>query len=531
MHASPHWFWATVLLAGLLAYGSRADNPRVTLTPGTYTAAEAVDTLSRASGVPLQLSVPAPRPGQPISESQRLLQEPQKLEWQEMAFARALRLICERYKLSAYQFNGVYRLRQGPLPPGPAGRVAEAEGLTFYLSQLSVQNHLVMDFRQNPKAAAVPRNTQLQVTLEVDLGDGDAETVIGLDEITAKDNQGTLLLGRGHLTANRLQMPTSLPDTWTGMATLSGPHPRATRLEWLEGTLFGFSKVSTASVDVDLPLGAPFKAQALGPLTLQALELRSGGPGGEAGLPQRPEVLLRVSRPLDLRELSPLPNLRVWLVGESGKRYGSGGNSTNGTSRDGMMVWNGTYSYADVPERVTRIRVEVKQPSAPKPLGRFKFLDLPLPREGIFVAQAAEPQPPFRAAPAPAERAFYRNGGATLVSPVRIQGAPAPAGTLFLGLSRRDGAEMGQVRWLEVDVRGDGSATLEDLEPGVYRVYRTYRPSQIPNLPGPGNWRGGEAEIRAEAGKTFTLPPLAWERDAPAPRPAAKPAKSPPKRR
>jgi len=64
---------------------------------------------------------------------------------------------------------------------------------------------------------------------------------------------------------------------------------------------------------------------------------------------------------------------------------------------------------------------------------------------------------------------------------------------LSLGLSARTGQESSPIRWIEVDLDKDGTAQLNDLQPGTYRVLRVYRAKQAPPLPGPGVFATGNS--------------------------------------
>src|SRR4051812_9402466 len=84
------FFSLPFLLVALCAVAvpSRAANPKVTLQIDKATVVEAVDRLSKAAGVPLDLSGDVPKGTEQAT-----------FEWKEATFAEAMRQVCEKFLL------------------------------------------------------------------------------------------------------------------------------------------------------------------------------------------------------------------------------------------------------------------------------------------------------------------------------------------------------------------------------------------------------------------------------------------------
>jgi hypothetical protein len=130
----------------------------------------------------------------------------------------------------------------------------------------------------------------------------------------------------------------------------------------------------------------------------------------------------------------------------------------------------------------------------------FKIADIPIP-------------------PGPAEEtpAADKNAvGGELASPVVLSGLPPGERELVLGLSRQEGMGWGPVRWRTVSIGLDGVAHLDGVPPGTYRVLRALligreAPANAEDAPLRRintDWENASVEVRVEAGKVVTLPPL-----------------------
>jgi hypothetical protein len=198
--------------------------------------------------------------------------------------------------------------------------------------------------------------------------------------------------------------------------------------------------------------------------------------------------------------MDPTPG-RVLLVGSSGPSYLP-------TRNGDQMGWSSWYIRARfvVPEPVVKARFEVTARMGMYVAGSFRLTDLPLPRRAVFVPG----RPAREGAPGIGSfRAFHQAGGAALALPVLLREAPAPPGLLRVGLSRQLPSGWSPVRWLDVEVV-DGKAHLVDLQPGTYRLLRSYVPDRAPEEREPGAWSGSDLQLSLAAGKQTVAPPLQW---------------------
>ena len=111
-------------------------------------------------------------------------------------------------------------------------------------------------------------------------------------------------------------------------------------------------------------------------------------------------------------------------------------------------------------------------------------------------------------------------GGGALVTGVRVAGRPVSQGNLSMGLAAKEGDGWGPIRWTDADVATDGTARLDHLKPGTYRVVRVYHAREQLPLPPGGRWQDAEVLVTITAGKEVAVPPLSWVRgNAPPVRP------------
>src|SRR5205823_5920490 len=163
---------------------------------------------------------------------------------------------------------------------------------------------------------------------------------------------------------------------------------------------------------------------------------------------------------------------------------------------DGKSFYSTVVYFPGAEEPLEKLFWELPGEKATETRVRFRLADIPLPpldelpvQEQWLSSEAAPPKDP----PPPSLRR-----GAVLQTRVLLSGRPAPAGTLRIGLSARDGADWFPARWYEVTVDGSGSASLTGIAPGEYRVWRQYLASAGSfgmTLPS-GRWENSVLEIR-----------------------------------
>jgi hypothetical protein len=206
------------------------------------------------------------------------------------------------------------------------------------------------------------------------------------------------------------------------------------------------------------------------------------------------------------------------VVGASGKAYRAEVVSSTGGDDGQAAHYSFTLVFPGLNED-GRLVWEVTEKADPVKLLTFRLENVPLPQPRHAPGGEAAAPPagnPVAAGAAPAHPFFQRGGGA-LHTRVLVREQPA-AGMLRLGLSAKDGAGWGPVRWLELEIGPDGEARVADLKPGAYRVTRTFMATGHP--PAGGTWLGRDASLTIAVGKEAELPPLRWSNvKAPAPRP------------
>jgi hypothetical protein len=544
---------ASVVSLAFLASSGAAEapagtNPKVTLKVLRATPAEAAAALARAAGVRIAVNASTEVPdGQPAADLDGGIPARADFTWTNLSLARALRQLADRFNLVASRDrDGGYTLRSnGPnprpkLPEKFPGFVAVRD-IRFWVSQLSLEHRRTLNFREEQPGLLAPPGGRLQLQLQAELPDGDTDAVVGFEHVTAKDDTGSILLAESRLMLPMMRPPglfgPASDDQWDEMVYLSAPHPRATRLVWLEGDLTAYATNNTRELELPAPLPTGAISRPLGEVVIESVQLETG--------PVRTQLRIGCQIPRSDNPVPTRPDLVVVLVGESGNEYTANSTNASGSGNGERTAWRLTVGFSGASEPIKRVLIRRTERSRPTVLAHFRMRDIPLPQEGVFITRAApNPGPmggnpqfrPGRGRPAaPAEPPPFRQvGGATLISQVTIGQRPAAAGVLSIGLSRKgegkDGAEWGPIRWQELPVGDTGVAKLPDLEPGTYRVMRLYGPKAPLNLRGPGLWSGAEVEIAAAAGKELSLPPLEWRSDpaTPAPTGAPKPSAAKP---
>ncbi|MFN3653386.1 MAG: hypothetical protein ACK47B_27725 [Armatimonadota bacterium] len=394
--------------------------------------------------------------------------------------------------------------RAAPAAAPPASRIA--------LDHLSLQRQVTVQYFKVPEVQA---SHSLQLTVSGSLDPERAGRLYGLRNAVAKDDAGNLLV-RGHSSISERG------QRWSARLTLPVPHPDAKKLEWLEVDLVAFRRRDPITVEFPLPAVRGESRKSVGPVRFELHDVSTG----EAALPAGPDgpsagrgfsVRASIRAPELTRLQAPSGGaMQPVLVGASGRVYRSI-RSRNGLESGGRgVIADFACDYPAIDEPVTKVRIEVEFLHEPERLYSFRLTDLALPPERHFLP--ADRRAPPRAAdrdaggPLGPEHPLYDARGGALVTPIVIGGTPAPAGLLLVGLAPAGSAP---IRWVEVEVGEDGTATLGSLKPGAYVVRRTYRPFEPPSVSGAGSWRGEEVRVQVAPGRKLTLPPLQWSLDPP----------------
>ena len=512
-----HRLGITLLFLLALATPGLALNPKITRTLDRVTAAEAAAILTETTGVSVRVQkLFGPPP--PAAAVQRL-EEQASFDWRGKTLADALRDLADRYGLHVQRAGGGYLLYplasrpEGPPLPEPLART-EKDGVQLVVRDLVIESprrtdprsNLILDWRGATQG-------QLMLVLDGRIRGGDGATLMGLANVIAKDDLGNILVQD----YGRVFGPPDYdmyPDEWRSGVTLTAPHPNAKMLEWLEVGVQTARVYQPLQLDVALPEIGGTNRKQFDDLTLEVEFPRP--PAAGAGRPQP-----FPGRALQARIFSPQgtflysPNgqyqLEAVLVSTTGKTY-RGGTFSNSSNqiRDGKLRREFIVQLPQMSDALEKVRFDVVRKSGAQQTMTFRLKDIPLPREVPFIPRrVAVLEDAFRTTTA---RPFLQAGGGILASPVRVNRRPAPAGTLWLGLSRNVDGQWSKTSWLTVPIGSDGRGLLKDLEPGAYRLLRIYRPTSPEVLSGAGGWQQSELIFEVSAGQTVTVPPLEWKR-------------------
>lgn len=494
-----------------------ADNPKLTLNVQDATAMQAAAQLSRASGVPVQIQMPNLPTGVSLPSTYRALEEKASFKWNGVTFATALRELKARYRLQVSRQWGRFNLYPSGVAnsASPAQKVGlvEKAGMQLFVRRVSVRNMRALDFAGGP----ISQDDQsLHLELQADLGESDSDLIAGIENVVAMDDQGNLLTGERTLarSTSTTLSGTLLPDEWACALNLTGVHPKATRLVWVEGDVLTYKSARTHPFEVALPLTPEKAKKTVGGMVVEVLRANVPAGAGAAESTAQLSVSFQVQAPLHSAimvqglEALPLP----LLIDATGGFHAPTSHQQSARSMGGGLVYSITALYAPVKEEIRTLRLNIPERGEASRAFSFRMKDVPLPPEGAFIPRRNVLLPGRTSTPAP--RAFYEAGGGTLVSTVKINGELPPGGALALGLAPKSGGENAGMRWVDLPIDKSGKVVLSNVRPGIYRVLRSFLPRQDLRLAGVGRWQNNEVlEVIVEAGENTTLPPLTWNRD------------------
>jgi hypothetical protein len=484
---------AVVLFLLALCFSGAAvqASPRITLKLEGATLHDALLQLRQATGWDLR---------GPSGEGSELYEPGEKdpkasFNWKEASLGKVCRDLGEAFRCvpqSAQQNSIRFETRPGA---GARPLVASTrEGVTFIAGSVSLVHSLELS---GPKPQA---KSACEIKLLLRPSDGDPGGFYGLDKVRGVDNLGKPV--RWDRTDMLRPEPGAKgrPDEWAVDATLTGMDPRARQLAFLEGQLVLYREAQNVRVEMPLapPLSLPFR-RAAGPVELTVFQAQQVSPNNvqlrmEASWPTEVEVSTTSHNNVGW----PYPAVRL----ASGRISRMGGSANAGLADnkrrvalscafEGNMgdppiaiVWDFMVrSQADrrIPFRLERIPLVADVSAAPGPPG----------------TRPGAPEPPA-------------SGPGTLVSTVLFGDQPAGEGELGIGLSRKraDGA-WDAVRWKVLDTDDGGTATLDGVAPGTYKVLRKFRPRDPGRAaPASSHWLNDTVEVKVDPGKTVTLPPL-----------------------
>jgi hypothetical protein len=507
--------FALMLLVGTMP-AARAENPRISLKVENATFAEAAAALSKASGIPVE-HWSARLPQGLARRPEPLLEEKASFDWTNVPFAHALRQLCDHYNLQpVHGIGGGYTLNAAgarAAPPGKLVGLVEKNGMRLFARSIAVYENRSrrLDFLGGGPVFNGSANLSLNLAGVFIGGDGDAETIAGVENLTARDDLGNILESHTHLSPFDSPSDVLFPDEWGLNVTLPAAHPRARKLDWIEGDLMVYRTFRRHRLEFTPPITEGKTSQQVGQATVRLSHFEPGN-----GENRGPSVEIRLDVPpgSDIRLDSRMGSVPL-LEGASGRIYRPSGSGGGGGGGVNGFQFHTEGRFEPIGEPVAKVLFRLVEKAKPEKLLTFRMQDIPLPPEGVFAPLGPAPRPvnppaPLRNGPEEgAERPYFQEGGGTLVSRIQVQGQPAGEGSLSFGVSQRSGGEWNTIRWFDVEVSG-GVARLPDLKPGTYRVLRVYRPKEAPKVTSNGRWVDGEVVAEVTAGKEVSLPPLRW---------------------
>lgn len=514
---------AAALVAGVWVSGrasgqSPSVNPKLSLEARNLTCREAVEALTKAANVPVELrGVPADPDAPLLPENERIRQR-RTFQWAGVTLSQALRDLCEAYGLAVHRNPDSYWLWPSPAPRPPAvpkaHHLVERKGVRLYPRDLAIFSHRNINL---DAGGAILQNSHLAIDFKAMWPEGEGAAIAGFGNVVARDDLGNVLTWRrpdGPVGGfNTAQM---LPDEWQGTITFDAPHPRARKLVWLEGDLLVYNPYRIVSVEV--PLSGETRTGRLKGEEFEAEVIRVESPSAEEErFRQGPIVHSRLTLNEEFNQrihfLDGRPAFAPDLIGVSGRVYAPIEGSSGGRLGDGVMIQTVRSRYAPITEPVVKAVYRLRERGEPASLFPFRLTDIPLPPENIL---APQPKGPAQAnavpAPGPKVRADgppRSQAGRGLIFRVEVASKPT-RGSVSAGLALVEGGARGPVRWREIEVGPDGLARLPDLKPGTYRLFRVFRPAEAISLESGGRWEGGEIQVVLAAGKETAAPPLRW---------------------
>lgn len=273
-----------------------------------------------------------------------------------------------------------------------------------------------------------------------------------------------------------------LAEYWQRLQ-LSQADGNAVRIRALSGSLVLYRKVTP--VRVEIPIEAeelPREVQQHG-ITFRLEKVLNGGK--EHNFTTRiawPEQLRVVGRGISR---TPLP----YLVDDTGRVYRD---SSGAQPRKDPVggEWEQRVRFEEVEGKPVKLVYDVLVKEDPSRTVPFRMTSIPLP-----AGQSTR----FK----PEQRPFYDAAGGTVALSITDRNDRPMEGAVSLGLSRKTESGWGPVRWIEVITEADGTVRVDRVQPGTYRVARSFRPEPTARRI---EAAGKPLEISVLAGKESRLP-------------------------
>ena len=264
---------------------------------------------------------------------------------------------------------------------------------------------------------------------------------------------------------------------------LAQPDGNAVRIRALSGSLVLYRKV--IPVRVEIPIDAeklPQEVQQQG-VTFRLETAMSGG--------KEHNFTARISWPDSVRVVgrgisrTPLP----YLVDSAGRVYRDSSGAQPRKEAD-SSAWEQRVRFEEVEGKPVKLVYDVLVKEDPSRTVPFRVTSIPLPSTQTSAFK-------------PEQRPFYDAMGGILALNVTDRNDRPMEGAVSLGLSRKTESGWGPVRWIEVITEADGKVRVDHVQPGSYRVSRSYRAEPTARrIEAPGR----PLEVTVTVGKESRLP-------------------------
>lgn len=257
----------------------------------------------------------------------------------------------------------------------------------------------------------------------------------------------------------------------------------AVRIRSLSGSLVLYRKVTPVRVEIPIdPEKLPQEVKQQG-ITFRLETAMSGG--------KEHNFTTRISWPEPVRVVgrgisrTPLP----YLVDSTGHVYRDSSGAQPRKEAD-SSEWEQRVRFEEVEGKPVKLVYDVLVKEDPSRTLPFRVASIPLP-----TAQETR----FK----PEQRPFYDQAGGTVSLSVTDRNDRPMEGAVSLGLSRKTDRGWGPVRWIEVITEADGKVRVDHVQPGTYRVSRSFRAEPTARRI---EASGRPLEITLAAGKESRLP-------------------------
>lgn len=404
-----------------------------------------------------------------------------RFAWTDAGLGRVCREVGQAYGLRpVHQGGNLVLFRAEPFPAAPPPGSFTRGGAVFTPGKVSQdQREVVAPGKPQP-----PRPFLLPLTVRAP--DGDPDTLYSLDNLRALDNLGReIILPRPAVVWDGAIATGGPPDEWRPVLDLGVLDSRIRKLTLLDGELVLFRHVRTERVEMPLSSSTPY-TRKLPDVDLTVSHVQAAGPQSYIVHFQAAWAADTVVSTAHGSPFWPYPGVRL----QSGKivRWRPRSLSRSTSAERQIAAMEGTCDGIPTDPPVALVW-DFLIKSSPDRRVAFRLQNIAI-RGDAGVALAA--------------------GMGGISSTVHGEGDRPGGGLVALGLARKAGAGWGPVRWHLRETDDAGAVVLENVEPGEYRVFRTFNPRNPHGDPEnlSARWDRTPLEVQVQAGKVVALPPL-----------------------